>query len=173
MRLFIAVNFNDDIKAELYHSIKALSASVRSGSYAAIDNFHLAVVFIGETDRVDAVKSIVAGIDSPSFDLHTAGAGFFGSAAEKPVWLGFANSAGLQNIHTYLCDGRRNSGFLYRRTSFQAAFDFRPSGGGLCYFSGKKNAPRITAHIDRVSLMRSDRSGGRPLYTEIYYKKSV
>ena len=119
MRLFIAVNFNDDIKAELYHSIKALSASARSGSYAAIDNFHLAVVFIGETDRVDAVKSIVAGIDSPSFDLHTAGAGFFGSAAEKPVWLGFANSAGLQNIHTYLCDGRRNSGFYIEERAFK------------------------------------------------------
>jgi 2'-5' RNA ligase len=49
MFLFIAVNFDDATKNKLGGITRLLAAGATSGNFTATDNFHLTLVFIGET----------------------------------------------------------------------------------------------------------------------------
>ena len=51
MRLFIAINFNDDIKEELENNIEDLKDEAKRGNFSLIDNLHLTLAFIGELDK--------------------------------------------------------------------------------------------------------------------------
>ncbi|MDR1042323.1 MAG: RNA 2',3'-cyclic phosphodiesterase, partial [Clostridiales Family XIII bacterium] len=52
MRLFIAINFSEEIKDALCETIADLRDASRRGRYTHRDNLHLTLAFIGESDRV-------------------------------------------------------------------------------------------------------------------------
>ena len=56
MRLFIAINFNDYIKNELCSVMENLKKYTLRGRFTSRENLHLTIVFIGETNKVEAVK---------------------------------------------------------------------------------------------------------------------
>ena len=56
MRLFIAINFNDDIKEELENNIEDLKDEAKRGNFSLIDNLHLTLAFIGELDKRNLQK---------------------------------------------------------------------------------------------------------------------
>ena len=51
MRLFIAVDFNDEILDMLRNCQRQLQAQVRSASLTAEENLHLTLAFLGETEE--------------------------------------------------------------------------------------------------------------------------
>lgn len=90
MRLFIAINFSEDVKDALCETIAELRDAALRGRWTARENLHLTLVFIGESDRVDDILDVmeeaVAGAaeDGPSgvaeqpLTITLAGAGVFG-----------------------------------------------------------------------------------------------
>ena len=56
MRLFIAIQFSDDIKKGLISVMHDLKKKNVGGSYSPADNLHLTLAFIGETQNVEGVK---------------------------------------------------------------------------------------------------------------------
>ena len=63
MFLFIAVNFDDATKNKLGGITRLLAAGATSGNFTATDNFHLTLVFIGETSE-DKLPLITRVLDS-------------------------------------------------------------------------------------------------------------
>jgi len=59
MRLFIAINFNDEIKDALCDASAELMAAAKRGRTPRRENLHLTLVFIGETTRVDDILDVM------------------------------------------------------------------------------------------------------------------
>ena len=56
MRLFIAIQFSDDIKKGLISVMHELKKKNVGGNYSPAENLHLTLAFIGETQNAEGVK---------------------------------------------------------------------------------------------------------------------
>jgi 2'-5' RNA ligase len=61
MRLFIAINFNDDMRSRLLGLCGELFRRSDRGSFSALENLHLTLAFLGKCDakRANVVKSLL------------------------------------------------------------------------------------------------------------------
>lgn len=62
---------------------------------------HLTLFFIGETDRIEAVKEALAGVNTVSFELVMRGVGRFPAGDRKParvLWVGLEHQPVLLSL---------------------------------------------------------------------------
>lgn len=173
IRLFTAINFDEKTKAELYRAGDKLLFFASGGSFTHPENLHLTLAFIGETDRADAVCQAMNRVSAKPFLLATDVLGRFRRDSGDIWWLGFAPSDSLSNLYAGLYKELVGAGFsletrsyrphltLGRQVVFPADFDEKTLGNPL---------PKMSIRIDALSLMKSERIGGRLTYTEIYRK---
>ena len=91
MRLFTAICFDDETKNTLFAAGKEAESSAK-GNFSAKENLHLTLVFIGETERAEEIKSAISKIEFPAFDFKISGTGFF----EKGIfWAGTEENENL------------------------------------------------------------------------------
>ncbi len=176
MRLFTAVNFSEELKDSLSGVISALKKQGVSGSFSQRDNLHLTLVFIGETGRVSDVRAAMDAVTGKPFSLTLSGLGTFRRDGGDILWVGVKAEAELYAVQRQLADGLMAAGFdidtraykphltLGREVRFPAEFD-------LAAFSAGVPALSVKAHC--VSLMKSERVGGRLIYTEMDNRKLV
>ena len=176
MRLFIAVNFDDDIKDRIMNTSLRLRKEAVRGSFSARENLHITVVFIGEVrqDRVDTIKEIVDSVSVSPFDVEISGLGAFKRNEGDIYWLGIRNYEPLGSISGYLSRRLRKAGFdiedrpfkphltLGRRVIMAKDFDREK-------FS--RETDKVSCPVSRISLMLSERKDGKLIYTEIYGKE--
>ena len=78
MRLFIAINLNDDFQKTLTEMQNDLRSQHVCGNYTPIENLHITLAFIGEYPDLEDVMDALAGIDFEPFDISLDGFGNFG-----------------------------------------------------------------------------------------------
>jgi 2'-5' RNA ligase len=176
MRLFTAINFNEEIKNSIFNCILRLKDKALKGNFTRRENLHLTVVFIGETNRVDAVKSALDGIQETPFKLTIGGMGKFKRNGGDIYWVGVDPNPTLTNIYHQL---RKE---LLRREFIVDNRPYRPhlTLGREVVFPENyhremeeefaKSIPKIITQVDSLSLMKSERINGKLTYTEIYRK---
>lgn len=98
MRLFIAIDLDDDARAAIAAEQQRLKQALRSApslKWVRPEQMHLTLVFIGEVDEARAAQiGIAVGppIPVPPFDLVFAGAGMFPPRGRPNVlWIGAAD----------------------------------------------------------------------------------
>ena len=94
MRLFIAINLNDETKAALIALQNELRAYSKSGSFTLPENLHLTLAFLGECDekQTEQIKSIMGKVVFQPFDLKVMRVGQFKRDGGDVWW------AGIQDI---------------------------------------------------------------------------
>lgn len=115
-RLFVALSVPDHISAAL----STLQNGVEGARWRPIENFHLTLAFIGETDRhgfQDAVEAL-SGIEAPAFDLRLSGVGSFGDRKPRAVWAGTASSPDLMHLQSKVENALRRRGFDLEKRKF-------------------------------------------------------
>ena len=165
MRLFVAVKFSDEMIASLCKAINDLRSRVISGNFTRPENLHLTLAFIGETMNIDGAKRAVGSINARGFDIKLRGAGNFGSL----YWVGLEQSRPLADLARDVRAALRGEGFGIEEREFsphitiarEVAAESRP---------GAEAGP-AGMRVGRVSLMKSERIGGRLIYTEIFWKE--
>jgi len=175
MRLFTAINFNNDTKTRLYNIGQRLKESSIKGNYTLWENFHLTLVFIGETSgsRMYDVVQAIDRVGAQRFVLNLKGFGCFHRSGGDIYWVGVEENKILTRIYSKLCDELFTRGFNIERREYKPHItlgreivlkdDFDPIG-----FS--KSINPITVNVDKISLMESKRINGKLTYTEIYSK---
>lgn len=162
MRLFVAVNFSDEMKHCLIKAVEELRKQCSYGNYTREENLHLTLAFIGETTRVSDVIRVIDGLDVRGFDMTLSGFGNFG----KLYWAGIEDNPRLNLLAMELQDGLRDVGFDIEKRSFKPHITLARE------IESKKRpditVPKISAEVGRISLMRSDRIGGKLCYREVY-----
>ena len=64
MRLFIAINLDDNIRDALAEMQESMRRQGVRGNYTKIENLHLTLAFIGEYGDPDAVNEALASVPS-------------------------------------------------------------------------------------------------------------
>jgi 2'-5' RNA ligase len=165
MRLFIAINFNNETRSRLLALLDELRGKSESGNFCTPENLHLTLAFIGEVTpkKVDTVKAVM---DTVTFEPFETAVERLGTFSRGTLWW-----AGLREDKP-LMD-------LQHEVEHKLA---------LCGFEmdGRKYNPHITLGreivtevkpwqikpfgetIRAIDLMKSERINGKLTYTSIY-----
>jgi 2'-5' RNA ligase len=178
MRLFIAVNFNDEIKNRLLEIQDRLRAQCLRGNFTRSENFHLTLAFLGETseERLNVLFRILEEINkppyeaTPPFEISFNRTGCFTHSRKELWWIGAErNSAGhslLEAIHARLLDRLSEEGFSVDKRPFNAHITL---GREIKHSQAiTLDCPEIKISVDRISLMKSEHIRGVLTYTEIF-----
>ena len=167
MRLFVAINFNDETRSRLLSLRDELRTRAKRGNFSATDNLHLTLVFIGECSpkKLDNIKSILDTIHFDPFAVRIERLGTF--SRTTLWWAGLREDKPLMDLQyeiaykLALCgfemDGRRYSPHitLGREVVTDAVpWKIEPFGEAVTHFD----------------LMKSERLNGKLTYTAIYSK---
>jgi 2'-5' RNA ligase len=179
MRLFVAVLFEEEIKTALYRTVEQLHSCSKSGTFTQKDNLHLTVNFIGETKRLEEVKlainQAVGRVMAKPFTLSMGGLGKFKRREGDIYWVGVEREDTLWRLQKELVKELKSAGFfdiddmeytphltLGRRVNVKEGFQSKDFETGIV---------PMQMEVRKLSLMKSERSGGKLVYTEIYHVK--
>lgn len=153
MRLFVAICFSDTTREQLFSAAEALRAQGH-GQISAIENLHLTLAFLGETDNADTALAAIRQLDSPAFSLQFEGLGQFGSL----YWAGIRENETLRALQSQLMDHLKTAGFSFEERAFIPHITLARR-----YMPNKAFSPdpieQILSHIEEpvreIALMRS------------------
>ena len=169
MRLFIALQFDDDITDELVYFQDMLKEQGVTGRFTSRENLHLTLAFIGEYSDPDKVLDVMEAADLRPFDLSLKGVGTFGEV----FWAGIADNPPLAAYVRRLRHGLADAGIPFDKKKFSPHVTLVRD---ISYNNGEKipvpDPPKGTMTVSGISLMRSDRGKHGMIYTEIGYAGS-
>lgn len=162
MRLFIAVHFSKEVKDALLSAIDELKAQAVTGNFTKPENLHLTLAFIGESDKVSAIRSVIDRCAVPSFEMAVYGAGNFGNL----YWVGIEKNPRLKALAESIQNELRKSGFDIEDREFKPHITIARQVEVSAPV--KLNIERKAMSVSRISLMKSERLNGKLVYTEVY-----
>ena len=162
LRLFIAIRFSKEILDTLLRAQEQLRRSGARGNFSAPENLHLTLAFLGETSDVVTLCRVIDRAAGEAFPLAVSGAGRFGEL----WWAGVEKNPALEALAERLREGCRRAGFHPDEKPFRAHVTLARQ---LQYDAPPRlHVPRTEMTVRRVSLMKSERVGGKLTYTEVY-----
>ncbi|MBR0599990.1 RNA 2',3'-cyclic phosphodiesterase [Sinanaerobacter chloroacetimidivorans] len=175
MRLFIAINFDEEIKNYLMNLIEEFKQSAEKGNFTLRNNLHLTMVFIGEvsTDQLGLIKSAMNRIKEEPFSITIGGLGKFKRRGGDIYWVDVEKNQSLGSINSLLSSELRKAGFQIEDREFTPHLTL---GREVILKTHqdmekyKQLAQNREMQVTKVSLMKSERISGKLTYTEIYAK---
>ena len=170
MRLFLAIEFDDAVKDMLAQTASTLRDVCVRGNFTRRENFHLTLVFLGETDRVSAVRQAMHAVQSPPFMMRICGSGMFRRSGGNIAWAGVEKNDALLSLQSALSDALRANGFRVEDRNYTPHLTL---GREVVLQKGVAEVPEppeTDVKVDAITLMRSDRIQGKLTYTPIYRK---
>lgn len=178
LRLFISIDFSEEIKDTLYGLAMELKKHSQKGYITKRENFHLTLAFIGETKRVQSVISAmedtVKATYLPPFQLNTKGAGRFSGRGRDIYWIGIEENEMLNRLNAALVRELIKREFKMEERAYKPHLTLgREIVLKEDYTFGEfaKKVPDLSIRIDRINLMKSDRINGKLTYTTIFTKE--
>ncbi|MDO4481332.1 MAG: RNA 2',3'-cyclic phosphodiesterase [Bacillota bacterium] len=177
MRLFIAINFDEDIKAQIAEVREELRNSSSSGNFTRDENLHLTLVFLGEVSgsRVREIENIMEETEEEPFELEFGKLGCFKRDSGGDLWwLGCGRNNGLMSLQRQLSERLRASGFKIEKRQYKPHLTLGREvvieGGGKVFGSRSLEQNPIKVPVGQISLMHSERINGKLTYTSLYEK---
>ncbi|MBQ4177032.1 MAG: RNA 2',3'-cyclic phosphodiesterase [Lachnospiraceae bacterium] len=160
MRLFAAIQLSDECKRSLTGMMHELKKQGVKGSYVPVQNLHLTLAFIGETDDPGAVKDALKNVSVKPFRLAMTQPGVFGDI----LWMGVKGNQGLSGAAKAVRDALEEAGISYDRKKFEPHITLVRKVSG-----NWKNAavPKGEMMVKKISLMKSSVRDGKRVYTEV------
>lgn len=172
MRLFIAINFTEEIKQMLVKDIARLKEHAESGNFTLKDNLHLTVAFLGEVPQkgIKDIKEAMEACIESSSAIKIKGFGKFKSGGENLYWRGIECAPEVVKMQKGLIKELKIRGFEVDEKPFKPHITM----GRRCImkegFSERNfNSDLGTMEMDvtEICLMKSERMNGRMVYTPI------
>ena len=172
MRLFIALEFSRKTRQALAADARAVEQICVKASLTREENFHLTLVFLGETssERLEDVKSAMDQCRAAPVELTVTGPGRFRQREGDTVWRGAESRSQLRELYRQLCAALEERGFptedrpytphitLARRARLKDGHTYEELAA----------LPPLSEKIETVTLMRSHTMNGRLTYTPVY-----
>ncbi len=177
MRLFIAINFNENIKRKLQEIIEGLRKESKKGSFSRIENLHLTLAFLGEieVERINNLKVIMDEIEAEPFQIELSHLGAFNrkGSSESIYWCGIKQNKILYNVQEKLVAMLKENNFYLDDKPFKPHITLArrcvlPKDFSLDNFN--RLIVDDSMVVNEISLMKSERINGILTYTEIYKK---
>lgn len=164
MRLFIAIQFNDEIIDALTGFQSELREQGVKGNFTPEENLHLTLSFIGDFNDPDAVIEAMESSNFRPFDIKLDGVGHFGDL----FWVGLSDNPALNAYVKRLRHCLADAGIPFDKKRFSPHItlirraEYKYEGEIPVY-----DVPKGRMKVESISLMRSDRGKHGMIYTEI------
>ncbi len=109
MRLFLAIDLPDPLKATLERAQTALTG----GRPVPRENFHLTVLFLGSDLTMEMAEQVDMELRAralPKADISVSGIGHFGHDIPRTIWAGISRSDALATLHEKCRSAARRAG---------------------------------------------------------------
>jgi 2'-5' RNA ligase len=164
MRLFIAINFNDDTRSNLVFLRDELRSHSKSGNFTAAENLHLTLAFIGECDQKQAniVSTIIKETLFDPFPITIERLGRFKRDGGDLWWAGIKASNPIQNLQSDLTDKLINAGFVLDKRKYTPHITL---GRKIVTETVPWNIAPFDETVTSIELMQSENIKGKLTYT--------
>jgi len=178
MRVFVAIELEDDVKADLASVQDELKKDIEKGNFTSTDNFHLTLRFIGEVDE-GGVQSIKEAIDETAktatpFDLHLSQLGSFPKKNKEILWAGVAGDLeNLHSLHDKIEEELASKNFKKDTRLYTPHITLGRNlrlNEEVDQLKNKTDVPASTIKVNQLSLMESTRINDELVYRPIYVK---
>jgi len=166
MRLFIAVNLNDEMKDALTKVQVDMHQAGEEDNFTRRENMHVTLAFIGEYSDPELVKDVMERVHLEPFEIGLNGLGTF----RNLWWAGLTGSGHLNIAAKRLRRALADAGIPYDRKKFLPHITLirQPKvRDGRIPEEVLNNLPEAGMTVDHISLMRSDRGKSGVVYTEL------
>ena len=166
MRLFIAINLNDEMKDALMDIQDTVRSWGVRGRQTGPENMHITMAFIGEYSDPEYVKEIMEQVEIRPFEISLEGIGAFGDL----WWAGLGGSGPLNAVARRLRRALAEADIPFDRKKFRPHITIiRRADGRLEDVPAEELEASYGASmtVDHISLMRSDRGKHGMIYTEL------
>ncbi len=175
MRLFIAINFDEQIKSRLGNIIKKIRNYATQGRFVNKEHMHLTLEFLGEIprERVKDITSAMEAIDYAPFILSLSKIGFFKGRDGHIYWLGINKNKDLIDMQKELHNLLLERGFKLENRKYKAHITIGRQVKLLNTFNPEEledEVRKIKIPVNTVELMKSERINGKLVHTEIFSK---
>ena len=171
MRLFIALNFSDEIKNGLCKTVDTLRADCLRGSFTRRENLHLTLAFLGEVPGTGPVVQAMNRVQAEAFPLDLAGFGTFSRDGGELCWVGVKRNAQLDSLYRLLWAELAKAGFRPESRPFKPHLTLAREvifGSGFHAEAFEKSLLPMHMEAEHISLMKSERIAGKLVYTELF-----
>ena len=164
MRLFIAIQFEENILDALTDFQADLKSQGVTGNYTRRENLHITLAFVGDYGNPDEVLEAMEQVDFRPIEISLDGVGSFGEL----FWVGLTDNPQLMGYVKRLRRELSEQGIPFDKKRFSPHITlirkYSCRGGRVIAVS---DPPKGSMTATRVSLMRSERGKNGMIYTEL------
>ena len=170
MRLFIAINFNDETRLHLLALRDELRSRSVRGNFSLPENLHLTLVFLGECDgkQIALAKAIMNAIRFETFDISINHVGCFKRGSGDIWWAGLRENKPLLALQGELTDKLIAEGFTLDRRKYSPHVTL---GREVVTDAKPWKITPFGETARAIELMKSERISSKLTHTAIYGKK--
>ena len=162
MRLFIAIQFSDQIRKVLAETMTDLRRQGVSGNFSRVENLHLTLAFLGEVKSPEQICRAMKQAAGEPFRLTLGTGGSFGDL----YWVGLKESPELTDYVKDLRAKLQEEKIWFDPKAFKPHITIvrKARHEGKVQIRLRKASFPVT----KISLMESARKDGKLIYTEMY-----
>jgi len=168
MRLFTAINFNDQTKNELVALRGELRSHSERGNFSRDENLHLTLVFIGECspNKIDKIKAIIDTVTFAPFEIAVDRLGTF--SCGTLWWAGLRKDKPLMDLQREIEHKFALCGFEMDGRDYHPHITL-----GREVVTDKKpwKIEPFGETVTSIELMKSERINGKLTYSAVYMRK--
>jgi 2'-5' RNA ligase len=170
MRLFIAINFNDNTRSRLLALRDELRSRSERGNFSLPENLHLTLAFLGECNpkQTTAVKAAMDTVTFDPFDIHLDCVGRFKRDGGDIWWIGVHRCDPLLDLQRELTNKLIVAGFTLEEREYKPHITL---GREVVTDIAPWSVEPFGETVSRIELMKSERIAGKLIYTAIHGSK--
>jgi 2'-5' RNA ligase len=131
MRLFIALDIDEDIRRRIETFVEGVRGFAPEVRFVGPESFHVTLKFLGETDKVDSIEGALREIRGRQIGLSFRGYGFFpGPKNARVFWTGIESGPELQDLARSIDAAMTPLGFEREKGPYRAHLTLARSGSG-------------------------------------------
>ncbi len=177
MRVFLGVEFTDEIKEHLYICQQVVKEYSTKGNFTRKENFHLTLRFIGEVkeSELNKLKEVIdnTALNQETFQLRFNELGQFPRGNKRIIWVGLKPEERLDILYFHLEHELEQQGYSKEERKFVPHITLGREVVLADEFNTIASSIQVSNEIitvNKISIMESGRKNGELSYIPIYTK---
>lgn len=175
MRLFIAINFEKNVRDEIINIIEGIKKYAKQGRFVCDEHIHLTLEFLGEVPegRVKDIESIMEQINATPFTLSLSDLGYFKRKDGNIYWLGIHDNKDLITLQLKLHNLLQEKGFKLEKRKYRPHITIGRRVRLIDSFNLdelRESINKSQIGVNSIDLMESKNVNGKLVYTRIFCK---